>query len=348
MSEQNTCVKPHEWYKEYYSGFLNEDDIAEFIEVDTNLSNYPNNVPKEEFFIGCWLIQSEIEHNYLINNNNIEDNTNALNQCVEIITHLTPSLSEELRLVFYEQRQKIPLLSKILKAGYCISPQLLYLFDLINDELEKIFSGEEYLKVKLPHPDIEFLTSHLSNPSTISFDSFTLDLDQVIDLIKKNERWQKPDRDLTIYFERKKGRTLQDIADDYDIVFTAVSRVEKKVRGAVSYWKGKLFESFINNQLKQSHRFSSISLEGDVGEPDILAYSRDKKSLYIYSLKNLKIDRKPYWLTKEELRPELERAKLCSLDYEIHLILLVFDSFHDKIKQFKIDYDNPKNIDLSK
>ena len=28
MSEQSTSIKPKEWYKEYYSGFLNEDDIA--------------------------------------------------------------------------------------------------------------------------------------------------------------------------------------------------------------------------------------------------------------------------------------------------------------------------------
>ncbi|MHA1328781.1 MAG: hypothetical protein ACTSRH_15905 [Promethearchaeota archaeon] len=69
--------------------------------------------------------------------------------------------------------------------------------------------------------------------------------------------------------------------------------------------------------------------------------------MFIYSLKNLKIDRKPYWLTKEELRPELERAKIYSLDYEVHLILLVFDNYHNIVKQFNIDYNNPKNINIS-
>jgi len=346
--KQNTTVKPQEWYEKYYSGFLNEVDIAEFIEVDTNLSNYPNNIPKEEFFIGCWLVYSNINHYYLLNHNNIKDNYIALKQCEEIMKLLKPSLTGDAKIIFQLEIEKFPLLYEILELDYCITPQLLYLFDLINSELEKIFPlGEEFLKIALPDTDIEFLYSYLSNPSTIIFDSFKLDMDEVIDLIKKNERWQKTERDLSIYQERQKGRILQDIADNFNIGFTAVCNVEKKVRGAINYWKGKIFESFVKDLLKQSHRFSDVILDGDTGEPDILAYSKDKTELYIYSLKNLKIDRIPYWLTTDELRPELERAKLCSLDYQIHLILLVFDNFHNQIKQFQIDYNKAENIDIS-
>lgn len=259
---------------------------------------------------------------------------------------LTPALSEEMKTIFNEEMEQTPLLFKMLKSGYCISLQLLYLFDIINYELEKIVSGEEYAKMELPY-DFEFLISYFSDPLTISFESFVLDMDEVIDLIKKNERWQKTDRDLSIYFERQKGRTLQDIADDYGIVYSTVSRIEDKVRGKVNYWKGKIFEDFVKKRLKESRVFIKVIKEAGKGESDIRAYTKNNE-LFIYSLKNLKIDRKPYWLiTKEELLPELKDAKLCSLDYETHLILLVYDNHNKAVKQIEIDYNNVENIDLT-
>jgi len=349
MSKQKTSVKPQEFYDEYYSGFLDEDDRAYYRDIDTNLSNYPNNLPKGESFIGHWLIYLDSIHYYMIDHDNIEDNKKTLNQCVKIMKLLTPSLSGNDKTVFNEEMEQIPLLFKVLKKGYCISPQLLYLFVLINNELVKILSGEEYCKMQLPceDSDFEFLTSHLSDPSTISFDSFVLDMDEVIELIKKNERWQKPDRDLNIYYQREKGRILQDIADDFNIVISAVSQVEKKVRGKINFWKGKIFEDFVEKRLKESRVFIKVIKEAGKGESDIRAYTKNNEQ-FIYSLKNLKIDRKPYWLiTKEELLPELKDAKLCSLDYETHLILLVYDNHNKEVKQIEIDYNNVENIDLT-
>ncbi|MFW9878064.1 MAG: hypothetical protein ACFFG0_33705, partial [Candidatus Thorarchaeota archaeon] len=157
-------------------------------------------------------------------------------------------------------------------------------------------------------------------PTDLDFRDFSCSKSQIFDLIKKNESWHDVERDITIYQERNKGRYLHELAEDFGIKFNSISMVVNKVRGAVNYWKGKLFEDFVHKRLNQTRLFDQVIMDGGKGEVDLLAYTKDDQALYIYSLKNIKINRNPYWLTKEELRPELERAKLQSLDYKVYLI----------------------------
>lgn len=228
----------------------------------------------------------------------------------------------------------LKLCKKAVNKGYLVTGDLMEIFDDIkNYEYDLIY--EE----KRKHP--KFIED-------LDFSGFTINKEEIFTLIRKNEKWHDVERDLTIYQERRKGKYLQELADNFGIKYNSVSMVEKKVSGAVSYWKGKKFEDFVEKRLKQSGLFEKVIKEAGKGECDILAYTKDGKELYIYSVKNLKIDRKPYWLTKEKLRPELERAILQSLDYKVSLILLIFDNLNNKIKQFKIDYNNPKNVDISK
>jgi hypothetical protein len=131
--------------------------------------------------------------------------------------------------------------------------------------------------------------------------------------------------------------------------------IVKKVQGKINEVKGDKFEKFVYNRLKQSELFDKVILGGEVGQSDILAYQNDEK-LFIYSLKNLKIDRDPYWLIvnpkneegENELKPEIKFAKLSHFDYNIHLILLVYDNYNDRIIQKEIDYKDPQNINLAK
>lgn len=185
-------------------------------------------------------------------------------------------------------------------------------------------------------------------PFDIIFTNFFYSDEQIFNLIRKNAKWHDIKRDLAIYQEKKKGKYLKEIGENFGIDFTTVSVIVKKVQGAINYWKGKLFEDFIEKRLRESGLFKKVIKEAGKGEADILAYAKDGKTLYIYSVKNIKIDRKPYFLTTEELRPELKRALLQTLDYKIYLVLLVFDNHNDKAKQFEIDYNNPTNIDISK
>lgn len=207
------------------------------------------------------------------------------------------------------------------------------LFDINGEHHEIIFKNPPKIK---------------NNPQHISFSGFSFTKNQIFELIKKNENWHNIERDIVIYQERQKGRYLHEIAENVDIKDKAISVVIKKVSGAVNYYKGKLFEDFISKKLKDSGLFKKVEKLAGKGESDILAYTKDEKEFYIYSLKNIKINHIPFWLSKEKLRPELERALLQSLDYKVHLILLVFDNFNNKIKQFKIDFNKPENVDISK
>ena len=177
---------------------------------------------------------------------------------------------------------------------------------------------------------------------------FSYTEDQIFDLIRKNEKWRNIERNISIFQEGEEGKKQQEIAVKYDRSYNRVSEIIKEVRGAVNYWKGILFENFVVKKLNQSGLFGKVIKEGGKGEADILAYSKDGKKLTIYSLKNLKIDRKPYWLVVDKLRPELTRANLQKNDYRVKLILLIYNNLTKQIKQYQIDYKNPVNIDISK
>ena len=172
--------------------------------------------------------------------------------------------------------------------------------------------------------------------------------DQIFNLIRKNVKWRNIERDITIFREGQEGKKQQEIGEVHRINHTTISGIITKVQGAVNYWKGILLEVFVKKKLNQSGLFGKVVKEAGKGEADILAYSKDDKKLTIYSLKNIKINREPYWLVVDELRPELARAKLQEKDYEVKLILLIYNNLTKQIKQYQIDYNNPVNIDISR
>jgi hypothetical protein len=230
--------------------------------------------------------------------------------------------------------KRFKLCKQALKDGFLITGQLVSLNSYSNDFYCTLSSYEK--------------KRYFQTLFDVLFKGFTYTDDQIFDLIRKNENWRNIERDIAIFREKQKGKYLQELADKHGVDYTNISKIVKKVRSAVNYYKGKLFEDFIKKKLKQSGLFEKAIKEAGKGEADILAYFKDGKRLNIYSLKNIKIDRKPYWLVIEELRPELTRAKLQAHDYKVQLILLVFDSHTKQIKQFKIDYKNTVNIDISK
>lgn len=236
--------------------------------------------------------------------------------------------------VYKVREKRFRLCEQAIEKGYLITHQL--------DDFHRDIGECYYCFLK------EKEQKHPQTPFDIIFINFSYNIEQIFNLIKKNAKWHDVKRDLSIYHEKKRGKYLQEIGENFGIDFTTVSVIVKKVQGAINYWKGKLFEDFVEKKLKQFGLFEKVIKEAGKGECDILAYAKGGKTLYVYSLKNIKIDRKPYWLTTEELRPELKRALLQTLDYKVHLILLVFDNYNNQVKQFIIAYNNPKNIDISK
>ncbi len=229
---------------------------------------------------------------------------------------------------------KLKLCKNIIAQGYLVSRQLY----IINDDIVN-YEDDIECEGRRKHPE---------SIEDLDFRDFKIPEGQIFKSIRKNEKWFDIDRDLVIYQERQKGKYLDELAENFGIKFNSISMVVKKVQSAINFYQGKEFENFVYKRLLESKLFKLVKKEAGKGESDILAYTKDDKGLYIYSLKNIKINRKPYWLKKEELRPELETAVLSQLDYDVQLILLVFDNYSNKAKQFKIDFNNPRNIDISK
>ena len=300
--------------------------------------NIPSGVSEKEFNYYHQMIRGKTLKRFdnVFNYNTLEKNTKFL----EVLIAQHNNLKKERVLPPKDWKDVIKVLEKqfrlceqAIKKGYLITNQL----NLLN-----IYLGDcHYCLLK------EKERKCPKNILDIYFKDFSYTDEHIFNLIRKNVKWHDIERDLAIFQERQKGKYLKEIAETLRIKLRAVSMVIKKVQGAINYWKGKLFEDFVLKRLKESKLFEKVIMDAGKGESDIRAYTKDDK-LYIYSLKNIQIAYEPYWFTKEELRPELKDALLSKLDYETYLILLVFDNYNNKVKQFIIDYNNPKNIDISK
>jgi hypothetical protein len=302
----------------------------------------PPGVTEEAFGVYHQIIRGKIQKNLRIifDYNTLEKNAKLLEVLVAKQNLLKKNRSYKqifsltsCKGVYKIRDKKFKLCEQAIKKGYLITNQL---EDLDRDikECRDCFLREKERK-------------RPKNILDLNFEDFSYTDEQVFNLIRKNAKWYDIERDIAIFQERQKGKYLKEIAKNLRIKLRAVSMVVKKVQGAVNYWQGKLFEDFVLKRLRESTLFEKVVLEAGKGESDIKAYTKDDK-LYIYSLKNIQIDYEPYWLTKEELRPELRDALLSKLDYEVYLILLIFDNYNNQVKQFVIDYNNPKNIDISK
>jgi len=310
-----------------------------------------NGIELPSKFYRAW---SDLHHyddrDFFDQNNNLQDNKKYLNRSKKVITLFKKnSLIKDEKYLNIKLKQ-VKAYSKALNEGYLITSDLCFLIEIIGNDIYSLIGciDSDCSLINKPF-NFDKLKNLLLNkdPSQIKFDDFQIENEDLYALLRKNEKWYDFNRDLSIFLERSEGKYIQELADQFHMKRTAVSMVIKKVSGAVNYWKGKLFEDFVEMRLKSSKLFDKVVKDAGSGESDIRAYKDDK--LYIYSLKNLKIGRKPYWLiTKEELLPELRDSKLCSLDYDTHLTLLVYDNHNKRILQTEIDYNHIKNIDLSK
>ena len=327
LENQMKNEKPQDFYEKIWPDLKGVDLIYEQNTdraLDLDSQNFP--LPDElEFQLQCCYTDYHFRE-FAENYNNLEDNKKILKQFIDDVNRLRkhPNFSEK---IYYTNNLKLKIdLLKQYSDEY-----------LITTQLEQLTSYLDDLKLQL----------HISDdPFEINLEDFEFTEDQAFDRIRKNSKWHNVERDISI-FQEKPFYTLRQLAKRYGIKYNSISTVVNKVQGAISEIIGTEFEKFILKKLRDSKLFERVERMGGAGEPDILAYKNDSE-LYIYSLKCLKLESSPYWLIKNELRPEIDYAKLCSQDYEIHLILLVFDTISQKIIYLEIDYENPENLELTK
>ncbi|MBA7492886.1 hypothetical protein ES702_03439 [subsurface metagenome] len=174
--------------------------------------------------------------------------------------------------------------------------------------------------------------------------SFEYSEREVLDLILKEVNWRDIERDIEIYMERQKGRLLEDIAGDYKTLkLKAIGNICTKVKKAINHYKGKLFERRYFQHLKSLNKFDKVVWDGSSGKPDIFAFKDNE--IHIFSLKNLKIDRKRFVIKKQDLEPEFKRAYNGLLENDdIFLKLVVFDNMTNKVIERDLDFRNPEDV----
>ncbi len=158
-------------------------------------------------------------------------------------------------------------------------------------------------------------------------------------------------RDFEIYRKYKNGTTQLKLRGIYKIDNSTVCKIVKKVEGAVSKYKGEFFEVNYQKYLQGLDKFKDVEviLDGDPGKPDIYVHDEMENILYVFSVKNLELNRNPYTILVEDLRPELKFAydKKQFGDYEdVFMYLVVFDSLTEKLYVEEIEYLNPTYVNI--
>jgi len=196
--------------------------------------------------------------------------------------------------------------------------------------------------------DEEYEEDDTTNQFSSDF-TFQYTEEKVLNLIRKEVHWRKAniERNINIYKRRQENKLLDVIGKEFNLEVSSISEIDKKVKGAIIHYKGKLFESQYSKHLEKSKRFDKVELLGASGEPDIVAHKLKEDALYVFSLKNLAIKKHPYYISEDLLKVEYKYAYENSFTYkEVHLILVVFNNLDNSVVELELDYSSPKPVIL--
>lgn len=177
--------------------------------------------------------------------------------------------------------------------------------------------------------------------------------EELSEFIKSNVNWLHKDRDFETYNKIKDGTLYSEIAERLDCSISAISKINKKVQSSINNLKGKFFEIQYEKYLRSLNKFrnSEIVRDGAPGKPDIYIIDKTKKELYVFSLKNLELNKKVFTIIKDQLKPELEFAYQNNAFESFNMVelyLIVFDSLTENLHVREVDYKNPSNVNLYK
>ena len=128
---------------------------------------------------------------------------------------------------------------------------------------------------------------------------------------EKESVWKDSERDIEIYVRAKKDRTIyREIVKSYREINdeTSITKIVNKVQGEINRIAGSLLENAFSDYLIKLKLFDKVEKNGAHGQSDVIAYKG--KTLFIFSLKNIKIDKKHYYeIPVHEYYPELRLAR---------------------------------------
>lgn len=228
---------------------------------------------------------------------------------------------------------------KMLELGLSITDQL----EDIRIDTENYWYNEECDKTSIEVP----ITDLIELFKQFKFRDYQEELEH---FIKQNIDWRKKNRDFEIYNEIRDGTLYSEIAEKLDVTIPAISMINKKVQSSINNLKGKFFEIRYEKYLKSLDNFKNCKVvrDGAPGKPDIYIMNK-KRELFVFSIKNLELNKKSFAIVKEQLKPELQFAYYNNTFEEINkvvLYLIVFDSLTERIHVKEINFNKPSNINI--
>lgn len=376
-----TNVKPDEFYDGYYGNDQRSiswgkklDEFAKYFQIVheryDEAFNYLKTTKKSErtkslmpdfsdidnpFFWKIWKSYKIADpfFRFYGEKNNSKDNSIYLSRIQQVLELIEKNLNnlpnvEKFKLFdgsdkFSSLKKDFKMISDVFNDGFLITIQLAFLISAIYNFLGFfIYSNTDDSWYGIYDDSIdEFNLFELEQIFHIKF-KFDFNDELVFNIIREEVRWRNVERDINIFKERQKGTLLANISEEFKLDKSTISEITKKVDGAIRYYKGKMFEQKYLTYLKGLGKFDKVEWYGASGQPDIIAHDLKNDELYVYSLKNLKIEEKPYYIPKDVLKPELKISLENHYDYtKVHLILVVFNNIDNTTEEIELDYLNP-------
>lgn len=183
-----------------------------------------------------------------------------------------------------------------------------------------------------------------TNLTKFKFEYNENDIFEIIQKEKENV-WKNSERDIEIYIRAKrKGTIYKEIVKSYREINdeTNITKIVNKVQGEINRIAGRLLENAFSDFLTKLKLFDKVDLNGAHGQSDVIAYKG--KTLFIFSLKNIKIDKQHYYeIPVHEYYPELvlAREQKEKNKKESYCYLGIFDNSTDKFSIKSINLSFP-------
>jgi len=166
---------------------------------------------------------------------------------------------------------------------------------------------------------------------------FTFDVEACLEQLKQDWDW----RDKVLAYEMyRRGRFQDDIAKQFGVTQSAISKWIKAVKGEVARQMGAAYEHFLKQKLQLRSDIRQVVHDGRQGQPDFTVWLKNG-AVEVIAAKCILSERKTVSMKIKEIEPELQQA--LKLKAQGHQVRLIVDYYNPATKHHEQREINPEN-----